>query len=300
MSIEFKRIKRIINPEEHLPPGFTHAANPTAIALENDIFRVFFNSRDSNNCSHIFSCDVCFKNDFKVLRMDNKPLFSPGELGSFDDSGVSLGSFIQIEGEYYLYYLGWNLGQTVPWRNFIGRVKYNLISNTFIRQFKAPVIDRCEVDPFSLSYPYILKENEDKYRMWYGSNTHWDTSKLDINHVIKYCESADGLLWRRENVVALNTIDNFNAYCRPSVIKDNNSYIMFFCFRSDKYRIGIAKSDDAQSWKVSETFFESQIGSNWESSETSYPFAVKYNHKVFFLYCGDSYGKTGFGIAQLS
>ena len=38
-----------------------------------------------------------------------------GPLGAFDDSGTSMGSLVPVDGALWLYYLGWNLGVTVPW-----------------------------------------------------------------------------------------------------------------------------------------------------------------------------------------
>lgn len=85
--------------------GFTHAANPT-----HHQGRVFFSPRNSLNQSHVYYAH------FDPVRLQlggPLPLFGPGRMGSFDDSGCSV---CQVTDDSVLY-LGWNLGVTVPFRN---------------------------------------------------------------------------------------------------------------------------------------------------------------------------------------
>ncbi len=46
---------------------------------------------------------------------------------------------------------------------------------------KAPILDRNDMDPFSISYPSILHENG-MYRMWYGSNLRWGREQHDMGN----------------------------------------------------------------------------------------------------------------------
>src|SRR6267154_4582174 len=127
----------------------SHAANPVAEHLHDDVFRLYFSCRDAQSRSHIGYADVDIKPPFKVLSIAEEPVLSPGEIGTFDDSGVSLSCIKQIKGEKYIYYLGWNLGVTVPWRNSIGLAISRDGEPGFAKLSRAPVVDRSEVDPFS-------------------------------------------------------------------------------------------------------------------------------------------------------
>ena len=213
----------------------THAANPVAEHLEADVFRVYFSCRDAQQRSHIAFVDIELESPFKVLRIAEEPLLGPGEVGTFDDSGVSLSCIKLINATKYLYYLGWNLGVTVPWRNSIGLAVYDPGTATFQRFSKAPLLDRHDVDPFSISYPFVL-EDDGIFRMWYGSNLRWGKEQKDMAHLIKYAESDDALHWTRTGIIALHfKNDGEYAMSRPCVIKEDGVYKMWYSYRGKSY-----------------------------------------------------------------
>src|SRR5262249_16216088 len=146
------------------------------------------------------------------------------------------------------YYVGWNLGVTVPWRNSIGLAVSSGPGQPFVRVSRAPVMDRSDADPFSLSYPWVLKEAS-RWKMWYGSNLTWGPNQSDMNHVIKDAESADGLHWDRHGLTALDFrgSDEY-ALCRPCVRRVGQRYQMWYCYRGQSYRIGFAESPDGMHW----------------------------------------------------
>ena len=54
-------------------------------------------------------------------RVNEKIINIPrGELGTFDEHGVMPTSLININNQIFLYYIGWNLATSVPFRNAIG------------------------------------------------------------------------------------------------------------------------------------------------------------------------------------
>ena len=278
----------------------SHAANPIAEPLYDHVFRIYFSCRDKDSRSHISFIEVDIRPPFKILKIADHPLLTPGEIGAFDDSGVSLSCLKQIRGRKYLYYLGWNLGVTVPWRNSIGMAIHDPESDTFQRVSKAPLMDRNEVDPFSLSYPFVL-EDEGTFRMWYGSNLKWGKHQEEMAHVIKYAESADGFEWIRKGKVAL-TFKNAGEYAisRPHVLKESGLYKMWYSFRGKGYRIGYAESHNGVDWqrKDEEAGIDvSQEG--WDSETIEYPFVFDHDNRRYLLYNGNGYGKTGIGLAVL-
>lgn len=276
----------------------SHAANPTALQLGDDEFRVFFSSRDGQSRSHIGYADVSIGESPRVVRVADEPVVVPGMLGTFDDSGASMGCVVPVGDATYLYYLGWNLGVTVPWRNAIGLAISPHFGAPFEKYTLAPVLDRSAVDPFTVSYPFIVHEG-DLWRMWYGSNLSWGTEHRDMHHVIKYAESKDGIAWNRNGHVAIG-LDPPAEYAaaRPSVLRERDgTYSMWYCHRGDSYRIGLARSPDGLSWTRIRRVDMDVSADGWDSEMTAYPHVFKHRNRRYMLYCGNGYGRTGFGLA---
>ncbi len=282
----------------------SHAANPFAVALGQNRFKVYFTSRDEKNRSHISAGVFRLQNDkMTMIELFDEPVLVPGELGLFDDSGVAMG-YLMIEGDtQFLFYLGWNLKVTVPWLNTIGLAKSIDGGKSFQKVSKAPMMDRAHEDPFSISYPSIMKEGE-KYRMWYGSNMNWGKTQDEMNHVIKYAESQNLKDWDRSNSISLD-LEHEGEYAlsKPFVLKRNGLYEMWYSYRrgpyGDTYRIGYATSPDGDKWVRK----DSEVGINvsqsgWDSEMIEYPFIFEFDSKLIMLYNGNSYGGTGFGMAS--
>jgi len=297
--VKWKKLGQIFSPEKNHPWMMSHAANPVAEQVENDRYRIYFNCRDAQNRSHIGSLDLDIGSR-KILSIAGKPILAPGSAGSFDDSGVSIACIVGVHASKFLYYVGWNLGVTVPWRNSIGLAVYNPAVDTFEKFSPAPIIDRNAVDPFSVSYPFVLEDGP-IFRMWYGSNLGWGTRQEDMAHVIKYAESANGIDWERRGEIALNFKDAEEyALSRPFVLKENGIYKMWYSFRGAAYKIGYAESSDAVHWeRKDELAGITSSESSWDGDMIEYPFLFRYANSTYMLYNGNDYGKTGFGLAIL-
>lgn len=300
--MKWHKLGQVFTPNNHYPWLAGYAANPVAVHQQDSLFRIYFSCRDKANRSHIGFVDVDLEPSPRVLAISDTPILTPGELGAFDDSGTSLACITLIKGQIFLYYIGWNLGVTVPWRNSIGLAIYNPEVGFFERYSPAPIMDRHRVDPYSLSYPFVL-EDERLYRMWYGSNLSWGAEVEDMTHLIKYAESTDGVTWYREGHIAIpfKTEDEY-AISRPFVLKEAGRYKMWYSYRRRKqtYRIGYAESIDGMQWER----MDKQAGldvskTGWDADMICYPFIFDYGEKRYLLYNGNGYGKTGFGLAVL-
>lgn len=299
--MKWQKLGNIFAPNNNHHWMISHAANPVCEYLYDDVFRMYFSCRDKHNRSHIGYINFDITSPFKILAIADKPLLEPGEIGTFDDSGVSLSCITIINGRKFLYYLGWNLGVTVPWRNSIGLAIYSEATRRFERYSKAPIIDRNHVDPYSISYPFVLKD-AGVYRMWYGSNLSWGSKQEDMEHLIKYAESDDGLHWHREGRICLHFKDPSEyAMSRPFVIYENELYKMWYSYRGESYRIGYAESRDGIHWERKDDDVGIDISkSGWDSEMIEYPFIFDHKGKKYMLYNGNGYGKTGIGLAILS
>jgi hypothetical protein len=283
------------------PWMLTHAANPTAEVLDGGRVRVYFSTRDARNRSHIAAAVFELSPAPRLLDLSAEPLLAPGPAGAFDDSGTSMGCLVPADGALWLYYLGWNLGVTVPWRNSIGLAVSRDGGRTFARHSPAPVMDRHTVDPFSLSYPWILRDGP-RWRMWYGSNLRWGGTERDMDHVLKYAESADGLHWERDGRPVLPpTAPAEYAQARPCVVREADRLRMWFAHRGDRYRLGYAESGDGRTWRRDDSAGALPAGATgeWDAEMVTYPCVFDAGGGRYLLYNGNGYGRTGFGLAVM-
>jgi hypothetical protein len=298
----WKKLGHIFRPSGELPWARSHGANPVAEHLEGDRFRIYFSARDEKNRSSIGAIVIDLREPTRVVDVEETPVLSPGELGMFDDCGVSMGSLLRVGSATYLYYMGWNLAVTVPWKNELGLAIRKGPGQPFARWSRFPALRLDEVDPYSLSYPWVLRDGN-KYRMWYGSNLRWGAEKSDMLHVIKYAESDDAIHWRRPGTIVIDSMSpEENAICRPCVIRDGDRYRMWFCSRpfAEQYRIQYAESNDGLAWtRLGQDPGIDVSPAGWDSQAIEYPSLFDHDGRRYLLYSGNGYGKEGFGIAVL-
>jgi hypothetical protein len=275
-----------------------------AVPLTEGRVRVYFSTRDGEGRYQIAYLEMELKDTARILRVSEQPVLGPGEIGTFDDSGCSLGCIVpgdpSGEKDLRLYYIGWNLCVTVPYRNAIGLAVSRDGGETFTRHSPAPILDRSLVDPYTLSYPCVLRDGG-RYRMWYGSNLRWGARSEDMLHVIKYAESADGIRWQAEGKVAIPLVGEGEiAVARPCVVRDPDLYRMWYTCLGHHRQIGYAESPDGERWVRRDAdggLVPSERG--WDAECVGYPFVFDHNGRRYMLYNGNGYGKTGFGIAVL-
>jgi hypothetical protein len=300
----WRKLGCIFKPQVLHPLMQTHAANPTVLLLGGSLIRVYFSSRARDRRASIGWAVFDLTNpEAGALDVCSEPVLTPGVTGTFDDSGVSMGCFAQANNELRMFYLGWNLGVTVPWRNSIGMAISCDEGLTFERAWQAPALDRCEVDPFSISYPWVLQRAPDDWLIWYGSNLSWGTGQTqeEMSHLIKVGTSRDGLSWQRDGRIALS-FKNTSEYAmsKPCVIRDGSVYRMWYSFRGAAYRIGYAESPDGFNWERCDDLAGIMASSSgWDSETLEYPCVFDAVGTRWMLYNGNGYGLTGFGLAVM-
>jgi hypothetical protein len=141
--------------------------------------------------------------------------------------------------------------------------------------------------------------------MWYVSGLGWITlgETKYPTYVIRYAESADGVVWSADNPVCFNFKDDKEfGFGRPWVIKEKGIYKMWYSIRSrsSPYRIGYAESKNGVDWtrKDEETGIDvSEHG--WDSEMICFPCIIRIGETKYMFYNGNQHGKTGFGLAEL-
>lgn len=297
--MSWKRLGVVFLPDGKQPWARSHAALPTPVHLTGNVFRFFYSSRDSEKRSNVGWADIELSETPRVVQAADQPTLSPGEDGTFDDSGVGVGCITQMGDGFALYYMGWNLGVRSPWRNAIGLSVSQSLEGPFERFAAGPILDRSPADPYTLSYPCVLQLGPQDWWMWYGSNLAPAVGNEDMRHSIKCARSRDGIQWTRDGACVIGfASENEYAIARPSVVKLGATLLMCFACRGETYRLGVASSEDGVNWRrLDAAMGLGPSGEGWEREMTCYPALFLHREQLWLAYNGNGYGATGFGLA---
>lgn len=271
-----------------------------AAGCERDLYVA---SRDDRNRALVARLPLVHDgNELVVGSPQAEPALAIGDLGAFDDSGVTLSCAVQDGERRLLYYSGWSLGVSVPFYFYVGLAASEDGGRTFRRVSRGPILDRNDVDPFLTASPSVLVDGA-TWRMWYVSATEWRVAGGEVGHRyhIRYAESIDGVRWDRNGHVCIDYKDDDEyAIGRPCVLKHDGRYRMWFCARGDVYRLGYAESDDGLSWERDDSA-AMLIGEpeEWEGGSVAYPHVFDDGGTLQMLYNGADYGRAGVGLATL-
>lgn len=300
--MKWKKLGRLYAHDPIHPKLLSHAANPLPVRIEEDLYRVFFSSRDESNRSSVGCVDIDLARR-EVIRVHPLPAFEHGPKGSFYEGGVSIGNCYEAGGSRYILFMGWQNPEGGHWRGDIGRLLLDP-DDSLRLESDSPFLASDEVDPLSLSYPWVEPVPDGGFRMWYGSTLTWDAGNGEMVHVIHGANSADGDRWTKEGLAVPYRIGVAQAFSRPTAatLPDGNRW-MWFSYRSGtgvSYRIGCAKElpDGAWDLRLNETGIEVSP-EGWDSEMIEYPFVLRHEKDFYLFYNGNGYGKTGFGIAML-
>jgi len=294
----------LFQPPTDLAWMTTHAAVPCA--LENgDMVRVYFSGRDRADRSHTGFFDFNPEAPQRIAEVSERAVLSPGPLGAFDDSGAMAACAVRHNGLIYLYYIGWNLGRTVPFHNSAGLAISSDGGLSFDKASRGPILARDDIDPYFTASAWVTVEG-DSWRMWYLSCCRWEIDEAgQPKHYyhIKYATSRDGIHWHKTGLVSIDfQCAEEYAISRPSVIQDEDGlYRMWYSCRGERYRIGYAESTDGIRWIRKDPLAGIEPSSSgWDSEMIEYPCVFRHHGKTYMLYNGNGYGKTGIGLATLA
>jgi hypothetical protein len=292
----------IFSPEGQHEWVMSHAMLPIADRIDGDLYRIYFSGRDRENRSLTGYVEVDMRDPSRILRLAKEPVLGLGELGAFDDNGVSPTWLMNKGDEKYLYYFGWNKGSLVRAAEVSGLAISQDGGLTFQRYSRAPVIDRTDAEPFQILVISCIMIENGTWRMWYDSADRWLSPELP-RYNIKYAESSDGIHWTRKGIVSVTyKADDESRVSRASVIKEDGVYKMWLCFAMGKggYRMGYAESGDGIRFERMDD--KAGIGlseSGWDSEMICYPHVFFHDGQKVMLYNGNGYGRTGFGYAVM-
>lgn len=289
------------------------ALQPTPL-VRGDEIRVYCGLRDEGGRSSIGWVDLSSGDPTVVLRECERPALSPGEPGSFDESGVVPTAVVPLEDRIRLYYAAYQ-PTDVPgerFRVFCGVADSFDGGDTFERALDDAVMGPNDDAPLFRVIHSVVRDG-DVWRTWYGAGKEFwpgETKLLPV-YDIRYCESPDGLRFPETGEVAIGLGEGEHRVGRPYVVRrpeggpDSGSergWEMFFGGGTEAttYRLAYARSDDARTWvrddaalgmEVSETGFDSEM--------MAYPAVVRVRGGTYLFYNGNQYGRAGFAVAVL-
>lgn len=316
----WKKRGKFFDPTDSKHINFTteFAQSPQTIVFD-DFIRVYFSTRTKDEkglyLSRIEYIDVDL-NFEEILGVSEKKVIELGKLGTFDEHGIfPISPFIDND-KIYAFTCGWNRRISVPVETGIGLTISNDGGVTFERIGNGPLFASSLLEPFLVGDGFVQKF-DGVYHMWYIFGNKWmpQSTGEPVARVYKigHATSSDLINWHKEDgrQVIQDVLQEDECQALPTVIKINEIYHMYFCFREAtdfrrnperSYKLGYAFSTDLINWQRDDMkggIHKSETLTNWDSEMLCYPHIFKVKEKVFLLYNGNEFGKFGFGVAEL-
>lgn len=302
--MRWKKIGCVYGVEDTTKYGYAMFPKPMILDENQGKIRIYYTHRNNENYGFPTYMDAILDEEtFKILYNHNEPIMEHSELGCFDETGVNVTSIIQTDKGNLFYYLGWSAAVLVPFRNAIGVAIESENSETpwLDRIFKGPVMDRTKEQPYFCATPCVIFD-DNKYKLYYTVAEPWiiKDGKPSVACYLSYAESDNGYDWVPKNVVSVQHKSTDHVLTTPFVLKENGIYKMWYSYRGEKYRIGYAESVNGIDFdRKDEEVGITVSSSGWDSEMVCYPHVIDLKGKRYMFYCGNDYGKTGFGIAVL-
>ena len=280
----------------------SHVALPTIDqgSARGDRIDMYVSTRDPGGRSWIARAELDLGDERpRVAALDPEPVLAPGALGAFDDAGVTPSCVVRDGDETRLYYTGWSLGSSVPFYLAIG-LAISRGGGPFERVSQAPVLGRTANDPLMTASPHVLADRGG-WRMWYVSGARWERAGDDVRHYyhLRHGTSRDGVRWSTTGEPCVDFAEESEyAFSRPSVVRGDAGYEMWFSVRGDAYRLGYARSANGLAWERRDDaagLVASDAG--WDAEMVAYPHVFEHGGRRLMLYNGNGYGATGVGSA---
>lgn len=306
------RLGHVFGPDNSLGWMQDYATTPTALLLEDRI-RVFFSTRgapdeDGNFVSQTTYVDVDRGDPTRVLSVGERPVIELGAPGSFDEFGIMVAEALAVGDRTFLYYMGWQRMTSAPYLVQLGLAVADRHGTAFEKVSEGPVLGTHRLDPWGIGN-VCVRPDGDGFDMIYTSYLAWTNGEdgWSPRYQLRRATSQDGIDWRRQDGVVLAPTHAREALATPAVWRDGERHHLWFSARAGTadgghgaYRIAHAVSDDGRSWRRHDGGGLDPGDATWEQQMTCYPALVEVDGRLLAFYCGDGFGRTGFGVAEIT
>lgn len=288
---------------------------PTPFLLDENTVRVFISCRpprgsDMQYISYPGYVDLDRHDLRKVIGLSESPLLPHGRMGSFDEFGIMPCSVVRHKHLCYMYYTGWTRMSSVPYTVDIGLAVSEDGGQTFKKAGEGPVMGLTPDEPYLVNTPVVQIHN-DIWHMWYLTGTKWiqDQTRFEPVFHLVHAQSLDGIQWERnaQPILIPKTEDECQDVFSPFFHQDR--WHAAYAYRdprnfrgnaSGAYQIGYAWSTDLLQWTRDDNFVGlKKEQSGWDSEMMCSSQAINIDGQIYLFYCGNEFGKYGFGIAKL-
>lgn len=315
--MKWLKLGKIFDPAEHALPNncFGFAQSPQALVMDDRV-RVYFSTRERDSIgkflSHVAFVDFD-KSMQNILDVSGHTVIELGELGCFDEHGIFPVNVVRDGGRVLAYTTGWNRKVSVSADASIGFAISHDEGRTFQKYGKGPVLSASLHEPFLIGDAFVALYGG-IYHMWYIYGTKWikaaGSEQPDRVYKIAHATSEDGVNWCKEGrKIIADKLNADECQALPTVFHRYGKYHMYFCYRQahgfrtqshNAYRIGYACSVDLVNWERDDSQAGIDVSEDgWDSQMQCYPHTFQLDGKVYMLYNGNEFGKSGFGLAVL-
>ncbi|HEY1037796.1 MAG TPA: hypothetical protein VGF30_00245 [Bacteroidia bacterium] len=298
----FQKKGLLFTPDTSLTWQHSHAALPTFFRVEEDLYRVYFTSRDKDNKTYVGYFDWSPEKPMEIIDRTLTPVLEPGELGCFDSFGVQATSVIRHNNDVYMYYLGWVIGQPAPlFYTAIGLAISKDNGKTFKKYSKAPIMERSAFDPWMVSGGTVLKQGND-WTMYYisGISFGFKDGQAESIYDVKLATSADGINWKRDGITPFPLGRGETNISRISFVNEQGTLKAWFPVKRNGlgYRCGYAESTNGiQFERMDEKAGITVSEDGWDNYSIDKMDVIRYKNSLYMMYNGNAFGKDGIGLA---
>lgn len=312
--LRWRKLGMLFQPDGRLPWMNEYAQVPTTLLLD-DRLRVYFSCRprraaDGSCLSHSGFVDLDRGDPRRILAVSQDPVLALGGPGCFDQFGIMAGSVLAVGDEVWLYYCGWTRSVAVPYNWAIGLAVSRDGGSSFARIGKGPVVGPSLAEPYLQACPVVRRNGPRDWQMWYLSGTAW-LQTLDTPesvYVLMHARSEDGIHWKRDGQPLIPARVDLECQTSAAPFFHQGRHHLLFSYRhgldfrngARGYRIGHAWSDDGLHWhRDDEQTGIEPASSGWDAEMVCYPHVFELDGRTLLLYCGNAFGRQGFGWAEL-
>ena len=173
MEINWVKKGLIYVPSGKLSWSRSHAQVPVPdFDPVSNTIKIYFSTRDEEGRSHPSFIIVDADDPAKILETAQQPILELWKRGMFDDCGVMPSWIVNANGKKYMYYIGWNVRNTIPYHNAVGLAISEDNGKTWKKFSEGPVMERNYIEPQYSGTSCVLVENG-IWKNWYLSCTEW-------------------------------------------------------------------------------------------------------------------------------
>lgn len=292
-----------------------YAQCPTPFLLDPETVRVIVSTRpergtDGLYVSHPGYVDLSRKDFATILDISPQPLLELGPPGAFDEFGIMPSAFVRSGDNAYLYYTGWTRMESVPYTTAIGIAISRDGGRSFAKLGPGPLLGLSLDEPYMVNSP-IVRVVDGTWHMWYVAGKRWIETAEGSEIVLRlsHATSADGLAWQRSGQAVIPAVLDDECQDLLCPVQIGDRWHSFFAYRDAVgfrtvpgrgYRIGHASSVDLVTWKRDDSVAGLPLSaSGWDSLMMCSTQFLELDGRRLMFYCGNDFGRGGFGIAEL-